>query len=267
MAHYLRDELLTNLTLTEDRLSQLDLALQARLPSMPENVPVGEGGDPPVMMFYVIRFDGKGYRVFSFEALVAYFRQADYVERIAFVLESGVSLSTGRNVGSFAELRLDNREPSNSFIQVSSDDGDWVESTFAAGKDVLRRCANRNGWMRGLWSQLAIQIGGVFLGFLLSLWAAISISPYIRIENAFFIAFLFVLLVFSNLWGFLNQRLLSLVNRTFPNVRFFRPDRDRLHWLLQALVGGIVVAVALFLLNWLFAYVGQILQALADSGA
>ncbi|HZV61664.1 MAG TPA: hypothetical protein VFF75_04550 [Methylophilaceae bacterium] len=260
MAHFLRDEFLSNLTLTEDRLSQLNTVIKGRLSSMPESFDQNHTDDPNVLMFYVIRFDGKGHRVFSFEDLITYFRQADYVERVSYVIESSRSLGSSRNVGSFAELRLDNREPNNSFIQVSSDDGDWVESTFASVKDVLRRCRNHNGWINGIWAQLAIQLSGVFIGFLFSLWAAVAISPYLAIDNSFLITFLFALLVFSNLWTFLNQLILHLVRRVFPNVRFYRPDRDRLHWLMQALIGGIVVAVFLFLLDLLFGYVGRVLS-------
>src|SRR5574341_1633629 len=97
------------------------------------------------------------------------------------------------------ELRLDNKEPNASILQVSSDHGDWVDASFAATKDVLSKARNRSAWMRGAWSQLAIQLGGVFAGFLVSLWAAVRMSPLIAIDNAFFITFLFVLLVFSNL--------------------------------------------------------------------
>lgn len=265
MAHFLRDEFLANLTLTEDRLSQIDEVITGRLALMPEKLEPNSSADSNVVLFYVIRFDGKGHRVFSFNNLISYFRQADHVERVTFVLESSRSLTTGRNVGSYAEIRLDNRDSNNSFIQVSSDDGDWVESTFASVKDVLRRCRNHNGWINGLWSQLAIQLGGVFLGFLFSLWAAVAISPHISVNNSFFITFLFALLVFSNLWTYLNHLILLLVKRIFPNVRFYRPDRDKLHWLSQALIGGIVVAVFLFLLDLLFEYVGQVLREIFSS--
>ena len=269
MAKYLRDEYLANLTLTEDRLGQLDTVISSRRFTIPEQEQAENTNntDSPVFLFYIIRFDGKGYRVFSFNELIAYFRQSDSVERIIFTIESTSSLRSGRNVGSFCELRLDKSESSNSFMQVSSDDGDWVESTFSSIKDVLQKCRNKNGWIRGWWSQFAIQISGVFVGFLISLWAAFSVSSFVSIDNGFLIVFLFVLLLFSNLWGFLNQRILALVNSAFPNVRFYRPDRDKLHWILQALVGGLFVAVVLFLLNGLFGIAGRILGKFVSSGA
>jgi hypothetical protein len=34
-----------------------------------------------------------------------------------------------------------------------------------------------------------------------------------------------------------------------------------MHWLLQALSGGIVVATALYIINQMFAYIGKILES------
>ena len=73
------------------------------------------------------------------------------------------------------------------------------------------------------------------------------------------ISFVLVLLLFSNLWTPIRAKLMEIVSKVFPPIRFHRKDRDTLHWLGQALVGGVVVAVALYLLNWAFTYAGQIL--------
>ena len=35
--------------------------------------------------------------------------------------------------------------------------------------------------------------------------------------------------------------------RAFPTISFYRPDKDRLHWLKQAVIAGIVVGAALYL--------------------
>ena len=260
MARFLRDEHLQNLTLTADRLRQLNKVFQTRFISKPNDL---QGGLTENMHFsYVIRFDNKGYRVFNIEDVISYFNQADYVERVIFAIESDVSLKINRAVGSFMELRLDHRDENACFLQINSDDSDWVDASFSSVKEVLTKCTNKNWFARNTWAQLVVQLFGLFIGFLLSLWAAVRISPYISVENAFFISFLFVLLVFSNFWTFLNQRLLNLINVVFPNLRFYRPDRDRLHWLMQALIGGVVVAISLFLLNLMFGYVGRLLEEL-----
>lgn len=257
MATFLRDEHLNNVTLTVDRIRQIDVVFRARFRVAPENGQQSQ--TPTVFFFYVIRFDNKGYRVFSLDELISYFNQADHVERVIFTIESTTSRNTNRGVGTFMDLRFDARDANNCYLVASSDEADWMDSSFSAVKDVIAKCKNRHGLARGAWSLLSIQIGGVMVGFLLSLWAAVGISPFIKIENSFVITFLFALLVFSNLWGFINQRLLALVDATFPNVRFYRPDRDRLHWLAQALVGGVAIALSLFLLNLLFKYVGKII--------
>jgi hypothetical protein len=259
MAQFLRDEQLKHFTLTEERLTQLYEAFHARRQSMPEEQQQPTPDEVRSFLYSVIRFDSKGYRYFSLDQLLSQFRRADYVERVIFTLESAQTVRNNRNVGSYMELRLDNKDPATAYLQVASDDEDWVNASFSAIKETLNRYKNRYGWARSVWSQLAVQIGGVLIGFLLSLWAAIKISPAIDIENAFFITFLFALLVFSNIWTYLNQAALRIVNSIFPSIKFYRPDRDRLHWLLQAVVGGIVVALVLVILNLLFEYVGQIL--------
>lgn len=265
MATFLRDERLHNLTLTADRLRQIDAAFQARLRAAPEHAQPGENNN--IHLFYVIRFDNKGYRVFSIEEVITYFQQADSVERFIITIESAASMRSNRNVGTYMELRLDAGDANACHLVASSDDADWVDASFSGVREAIVRSKNRHSIVRNDWSVLFIQIGGVLVGFLLSLWAAVRISPFIQIENPFLITFLFVLLVFSNLWTFINQRLLFLVNTVFPNIRFYRPDRDRLHWLMQALIGGIAVAVTLYLLNGLFTLVGRMLGPLLGDAA
>ena len=264
MATYLRDEQLQNLTITSDRLRQIDAAFQSRFRAVPEFA--RQEGNNKAFLFYVIRFDNKGYRVFSIEDLISYFQQADHVERVIFAIESGASIQSNRNVGTYMELRLDAGDKNLCHLVASADIADWVDASFSAIRETLEKCKNRHSIVRNDWSALSIQIGGVLVGFLVSIWAAVLISPFIDIDNSFFITFLFVLLVFSNIWGYINQRLLKLVDKVFPNVRFYRPDRDRLHWLMQALIGGIAVAVTLFLLNKLFIYLGKVIGQFFGSG-
>ena len=257
MALFLRDEVLKNLKIDEVAIRELDDALRASNGNMPENLEQEDKGQRGII-HYVIRFDNKGYRVFSVDDLLKYFHKAKNVERIIFTAESGTSIRTGRQVGSFIELALDCQDPSRCQLSLSSDKDYWVNSSFSNIKDILAGYRNRNGWARSMWSQLIIQLIAVFVTFLGSLGAAVAFSPRVPVENAFFLIFLFVFLVFSNLWGYLNQRLLVLIDVVFPNMRFYRPNRDRLHWLFQNLIGGVVVlivgSVILFVLKLLFDY-------------
>lgn len=257
MTDFLRDEVLKSLTIDEAAIRELDDALCSSNANMPENLEQQDTGQRSII-HYVIRFDNKGYRVSSIEDLLKYFHKAKYVERVICTAESVNSIRTGRQAGSFIDLAIDCRDPSRCLLSVSSDNVDWVNSSFSNIKDVLAGYRNRNGWARSVWSQLSIQLIAVFVTFLGSLWAAVAFSPRIQVENAFFLIFLFVFLVFSNLWGYVNQRLLALIDVVFPNIRFYRPNRDRLHWLFQNLIGGVVVlivgSVILFVLNLLFDY-------------
>jgi hypothetical protein len=264
VAHYLRDEHQTNLTIDEDALVRTNAVFAERWKTLLGDFDPGGGGQLPAFLSYVIRFDNKGYRVFDLATLLGYFRDADDVERVAFLIEDRAALSSGGNTGARLELRLDSREESNSFLTVTSGERDWVDSSFAAVSEAVAKSKNRNGWFRRPWTALIIQLLGVLTGFALSLWAAAKMAPLIAIENPFVISFVMVLLIFSNLWTYLNNLLNLAVMRTFPNIKFFRPHRDRIHWLTQALVGGVVVAGALFLLGHLFSFVGSVLGGFVE---
>lgn len=267
MARFLRDEQVSNLTIDPEAVSSLVDVFMSRGTSMPEFVLQQESQPTNVFLSFTIRFDEKGYRVFDKDQLLHYFQEATEVERILFELTSGESISTNRAVGSYLDLRLDSSENVTCFLTVSSDNEDWVNGSFAAVKEELVKYGNRHSWVKNPWVDLLIQMTGLFLGFFVSLWGASQIAPKLTIENAFLISFLVVLLVFSNLWTPINQKLRGIVYRAFPTIRFYRPKKDGLHWLYQALVGGIVVAASLYLLSWAFTYVGEILGAFIESDA
>jgi DNA-binding transcriptional MerR regulator len=88
---------------------------------------------------FTIRFDGKGYRVYTLEDLLLHFQQAKEVERIIFSLETGQSILTNRNTGTVMELRLDQKNPNSCTVLVTSDDRDWVDASFAAIQDILSK--------------------------------------------------------------------------------------------------------------------------------
>lgn len=267
MARFLRDEQVSNLTIDSEVLSQLVEVFTNRVTSMPEFVALAENETSDPLLFFTIRFDEKGYRVFDKEELLRYFEQASKVERIHFNLSSGESIRTNGLVGSALELRLDKNENATNYLTVTSDDENWVNSSFSAVKEALAKYKNRNFLVRNPWVELLVQLLGLFLGFAISLWAASKMAPSLAIENAFLISFLLVLLIFSNLWTPINQRLHRFVHMAFPTIRFYRSSRDRLHWLYQAIVGGVVVAATIYLLGLIFTYVGEILGGFVERGA
>jgi hypothetical protein len=266
MAHFLRDQRIANLSVNEDIIKQISELFSIRLNTLNANIPKDDTTGRQAFLAYIIRFDSKGYRVFTLEDLLRYFHQAKDVERIIFTLETGESLRSMRQTGICMELKLDQVDSGGCFFMVTSNDRDWVESSFSAVQDILAKCKNMNGWVQSAWTQLGVQITGVAFGFFLSLWAAIKVSPKLAIENSFIICFLFVLLIFSNVWSYLNKKVLSVLNRAFPNLKFYRPDKDQGHWLMQAVIGGVVVAIMLWALGLLFSYAGDILSGLITKG-
>ena len=259
LARYLRDEQFENISINSNLLTQLDVSLRRLILSTPEYNHVEAPQNSKVLIIYTIRFDGKGYRVFTIEELLEYFNQAQEVERIALQIETEGSLGSNRAIGSYFDLKFDNKQ--SSFLTVSSDNEAWMNDSFTSTKEIIQKYRNKHGYVRNAWVGLLIQLFGVLIGFILSLWVAKKISPSLNIENSFLISFLLILLIFSNLWTQIGSRLSAILNFTFPAIRFKREEKDQLHWIYQALVGGIVVALTLYLLDKAFSYMGTTLGA------
>lgn len=272
MGQYLRDKEISHVAIDKIVLSRLFDVFAAQGLSMPEYNPPQNAGDvnanPRVKLSFLIRFDEKGYRVSSKSQLLQLFEDAADVERVIFELISDDAAQSNRIAGSYADLRLDSNEAAVCFLTVSSDDEGWMRACFAAIEDVLRSCNSRTShWARHPIVDLALQLTAVFVGFIASLWGASRISPNLTIENAFLISFLLVLLVFSNLWVPIADKARQLLRSTFPRVRFDRPAQDKLAWLYRSVVAGLVLAVALYVLGFLFTYAGKVLGAFIATGA
>lgn len=262
MAKFLRDEFIYDVSLTEDTLIQLSESFAARgAPLLEIANNSGEDKKQPFLTF-VLRFDNKGYKFFSIDDLLHHFRRAEKIERVIITLETDESISSNRMLGDYLELRLDRHNNDNSFVQVSSDRQDWVDASFSSVSEVLGRCSNKHGWARSTWSTLIIQLLGVVSGFGISLWAASKLSESLEIDNAFIITFLFVLLLFSNAWGYANQALLRFVHSVYPIIHFYRPDKDRKNWLLQGVIAGVAATCTAYLLGGLLGYVGDFINEL-----
>ena len=87
MGHYLRDELISNITVTEDLINQLVEILNVRSAALQRVMLEGEGDNLPLLLI-TIRFDGRGYRVFTKEDLLRYFHRAKDIERLIIAIES-----------------------------------------------------------------------------------------------------------------------------------------------------------------------------------
>lgn len=262
MARFLRDVRVSNISITEDVVKQLTEVFAARALPLQQATDARENEDGKLFLTFILRFDDKGYRFFSLDELLSHFQRAKNIERLVMTVETGTSLKTNRSVGEHLELRLDKNEPNNNILSVTSDNSDWVDASYAAVQEVLSKCKTRHGWARSVWSTLGIQLLGVIAGFGLSVWAAARISEKLPIQNSFIIVFLFALLIFSNTWTYLNSVVLRYVHNVFPNIQFYRSDKDRTDWFMQAVIGGIAATFAAYLLSGLFSYIGDFLAGL-----
>lgn len=265
MANFLRDQQITNITINEYKIRQISTLFINRAQYFNTAIPGNSEPAKKALLYFTIRFDGKGYRVYNLDELLSYFQQAKEVERIIFTIETGESLLSNRKVGAVVELGLDHKNPNACFLTVTSDDKDMVDASFAAIQDVLSKCKNKNGWVRTAWTELLIQIIGVSFGFFISLWGALKFSSKLAIQNSFVICFLFILLIFSNTWSYLNRLIHELLNGYFPNLDFHRYDKDRVNWLIQAVITALIGAFALWILGLLYFYFINILSSFVKS--
>lgn len=259
MAKFLRDEFLKNITITEKDLGLINDFLSEKETANNRNPDLPADDEKVLLLNYVIRFDGRGYNLNDFSEVMKYYSEAADIERVVFVLDSNLSVKTNNVRGERFAIHLDPKNPNNSFINVSSDDRSVIDPVFHGLMEIISKCQNINGLVRNTWSQLLIQILGVAAGFVISLIVGMEISPYVNIENAFVISFLFAFLIFSNLWGFINQQILKFIDYSFPNIKFSRKGKLSFHWLAQTLVGGLILIFTVFLLSHAYDWVVEIL--------
>lgn len=260
MAKFLKDSRISNIRINEEAIIQLNNIFHSRMEALRNTSGIINEEQEQYILTYILRFDDKGYRLFTVKEVLEYFFRSKHVERLVLTIETIQSLKTNRISGELIELRFDKENESNCILSVTSDDSDWVDSSFSAVQEILKKYKTYYGWARSAYSTLAIQILGIIGGFSLSLWAASAISRKLIIENAFIITFLFILLLFSNTWIYVNNAVLKYIHRTFPNIHFYRPNKGKANWLMQAIIGGLATGLAIYILNGLFSYIGSFLE-------
>lgn len=260
MGRYLRDEQLTNLTISEESIRQVSDLFVEKANNINQPLPNNGLNDlKGVVVTYTIRFDNKGYRYYNVDHMLRDFRAAKKVERVIIRMESAESMNSNQAVGTCTEARFDMNMAA-SILLVTTDSSDWVESTYTSLSELIVGFKNKHGYIRSGWTPFLIQISGVILGFGLSIWAAYSWAPKLLIDNAVVVIFLFAFLFFSNIWSYLNPKILLFIDILFPNVKFQREDKDRLHWLVQILIGSSLVAILFGMINQAFNYIFFVLN-------
>ncbi len=256
MGQFLRDQRIKNVSIDLAALRQLNDIFVARWQAHNGSVPEGPARAVPS---YVIRFDEKGYRFVNFDDVVKCFLEARHVERVIYTIDSGLHRQSSGLLGVNCELRMDAKDQNLCWLTVTADNKDWVDTTFAAFSEALAGQHNWNGLVRTAWTGLLVQLLGVVIGFVFGIWAAVKVSPRLAIDNAFAITLVFALLIYSNIWGYVNAQITRAIDLALPNLRFKRPDKDLMYFLIQAVVVGLIVSLVLYVLNVLFGFIGSVL--------
>lgn len=249
-----RDKQVLSIEVDEGRLRQLIQVFEDFLATMTAGM-TPEQAAAEWSLSYILRFDEKGYRVFSRAEVLELFEHANVVERLIIALDSRKSVETGRNLGTWVELKLDAVAQNNCWLNVTADTKGNMDAAYQALDDALASAKTRFGMLRSAPARFGIQLFWVVLVFVLSVWGGSLIATHLAIENAFPIAFLFVFLLFSNAWTFLQPWVLRNIDSLFPNIYFKRDGHQRWIWLWQGLVVAaifaVLTAVVIFLLHYL----------------
>jgi len=261
MSKYLRDEFLKNLSLNESRLKKINDVLCNIADESNRGLTRDEDRDKKLLLrSYIIRFDNKGFILHDFDTVMIYFREARKVERIIFILDNNESFFSNKQRGKSLELRFDTLDANNCYLVVQDDISEWLDASFLKVKELLNTYKNKRYFIRNNWTPFVVQIAGVFVGFILSSWAAVKISPYLSIDYAFVVTFVLAFLIFSNSWTFIYPWILKVLDFYWPNISL--KDRNGIQWLIQALLSTAFVAFFIYIVNKLFIYIGKLLESI-----
>lgn len=262
MSQYLRDESIRNLSLSEDALRKInddlvEISKQIN-ESLKKQFKDEELTRKLLISSYIIRFDGRGFRLFEFEKIMRYFQDAKKVERFIFIIDSIGSIN--RIAGKSIDLNFDPLDINKCQLVVQDDDANWVDAVFCKLKERLNKYKNRNFIIQNRWIPFVVQLLGVIIGFVISLWVAIKISPKLLIDSPLAFTFVIAFLLFSNTWTLLYEGILRTLNYFWPNISFKK--RDGFHWLFKALISSVFVSIILLILSRLLLYIGSFIKGI-----
>jgi hypothetical protein len=265
VSQYLRDENFKNLTITEDRLRKInDDFIEVRDKS---NVAIHEKfstnqklqDEKNLLITYIVRFDGKGFRLFEFAKMLKYFQDAHRVERIVFTLDSLESMRSNRMSGHCAELGADIFDNNHCLLRVQADDQDWMDITFGKLKERMVKCKNNSHLVRNRMTDFIIQLSGLFAGIVLSFWTSIRFQHKLNIDSSFAFIFIITLLVFSHFWTLIQEAIYRVINFYWPYISF--KEKNGFHWLIQNLIGAVFVGIVIAVVTKLLSYLADAIKA------
>ena len=260
MSKYLRDVNLKNYTVNESTLSTIndflvDKQTQFNNAVLVEpNISDADVTENTLLLSYIIRFDGKGYKLTEFAELKSFFFSAEKIERVIFILDSNKSERTNRMYGTHFEIRFDTLDINNCWVQVAAENNNVVDLGFFGITEILSKYSNNSGFVQNAWAAFAVQILGVLAGFAFSVLLAFEFAPSLKIDNSFAISLFFFFILFSNIWGVVNVRILSFLSALFPNIKFSNSKTNDYSWLVRGLIITLVSVPILWAVGLAFSW-------------
>lgn len=237
MSDYLKDHYIPFHTIGSNQLEEINRELQAIIEEATSK-------DNPLRLIYTMRYDGMGIRR-DFQEIRDCFDRALKVERFIFDVTSPNSLSNDR--GKRIQLWFELHNPESCRLIVEDDDEMWVDNIFKRLSTRLSHYKNHNGKLRHSLTELFIQLFGVTTGFSACLIFASLLSPHIKIQHSFFVLFIGLLIIFSNLWTFILSLIGKVRDKYWPATSF---KKKPLGLIGQGLLSLAITGILTFLLKW-----------------
>lgn len=209
MGNFLIDEILDSYTITDKALRRIDKELQ-------EIVTQYNKDNHNAKIYYLIKFDRKGYIVDNIETLLQYFEDAQEINTI--YLE--VTETTDWHREQIISLKFNNDSSDTSVFTVTNNQKEWTEATFYRLKNIISKYKNKSYIFRDWKFEALLQISAVLILFIGSLYLAQKTYVFLSVDHPFLIAFVGWLLLFSNLWTYTMLNIRALIKKFYPFISF-----------------------------------------------
>ena len=241
MSDYLKDLYIPFHTIGSKEIEEIDRELKSIITEA-KSIP---GEEKPLFVVYTLRYDGMGIIRRDFEEIKDCFNRARKVDRLVFNVTGTENLS--HNVGKGIQIWLELLDPGRCQLIITDDDEKWVDNIFKRLSTRFSQYKNHNGILRLSLAELLIQLFGVTAGFSACLISASLLSPHVEIQHAFFVLFIGLLLIFSNLWTFILELIGKVRNKYWPAISF---KRKPLGIIGQSIMGLVITGLLTSLVSW-----------------
>ncbi|UCQ18721.1 hypothetical protein DCF79_04660 [Edwardsiella tarda] len=259
MANYSRNKSIDSLSISSGALSELCDAFDNSFNNLKSRY---SNNGIIFIIEYAITFDGETRICNKSSDFISIYNRAKKVESILLCI---ASKNEQKEFVDCMSLSLNSRNNNLCSFSAYSDIHDWLDSCWFITSNIISKYRNKNYLIRTDFTNFLIQIVMVVFGFVLSLWVASKIEKNIAIDNSFEFSFLFIFIVFSNVWTYASRIILIFLNFLFPNVKFFCGGKDDFHWTVKLLITTIIGAVFLYFANACVSFVGEVFSSMINN--